>query len=115
MEIFEDFCLKSSFHGLHNVGQRNAPAIKKGVWFLIFLGCLGVFSYLACKTMEDFLSRNTKIQMDESHADLGEVTFPGVVICNNNQFRRSFVYWIINYRKGVNQNQMKLSYSHSCS
>jgi hypothetical protein len=27
------------------------------------------------------------------------VIFPGVIVCNNNQFRRSFVYWIINNLK----------------
>ena len=37
--------------------------------------------------------------MDETHGNLSEVIFPGVVVCNDNQFRRSFVYWIINMLK----------------
>ena len=35
-------------------------------------------------------------QIAETNANLSEVIFPGVVVCNNNQFRRTVVYWIIN-------------------
>ena len=38
-------------------------------------------------------------QIAETNANLSEVIFPGVVVCNNNQFRRNFVYWIINELK----------------
>ena len=101
MELLEDFCSKASFHGLHFVGERNAPTLKRSFWLLTFVAGVAVFAYFAHGTVQDFLSRNTKIQIDESHAKLSEVTFPGVVVCNNNPFRRSFVYWIIKNLKGI--------------
>ena len=99
MDQFESFFAKTSFHGLNYVGDRNTSILKKTFWLSIFLAGVISFSCLAHSTVNDFLSRNTKIQIDETHANLSEVIFPAVVVCNNNQFRRSFAYWIINMLK----------------
>ena len=90
MDHFQSFFEKTSFHGLNYVGDGNTSMLKKVCWLSIFLAGVISFGYLAHSTVNDFLSRNTKIQIDETHANLSEVIFPAVVVCNNNQFRRSF-------------------------
>ena len=99
MNYLEDFLLKSSFHGLNYIAEKNGSVSKKIFWLLTFLACLTVFSFLAGSTISEFLSTKTKIQIAETNADLGEVVFPSAFVCNNNQFRRSFAYWIIDKLK----------------
>ena len=95
MEYFEESFWKISFHGLSYLGDKNAPGFKKIFWFVIFLAGLFLFIFFAKHTISEFLSAKTKIQIEETHADLSEVVFPSVIVCNNNPFRKSFVYWII--------------------
>ena len=96
---FDDFLQKSTFHGLNFIGEKNDLVFKKIFWLFIFLVCVTVFSFLANSTISDFLSTKTKIQIAETNANLSEVVFPAVFVCNNNQFRRSFVYRIIDMLK----------------
>ena len=96
---FDDFLQKSTFHGLNFIGEKNDSVFKKIFWLFIFLACVTVFSFLANSTISDFLSTKTKIQIAETNANLSEVVFPAVFVCNNNQFRRSFVYRIIDMLK----------------
>ena len=99
MEYFEDFLLKSSLHGLNYIADKNTSGFRKIFWFLIFLAGVTAFTVLARDSLSEFLSSKTKIDIEETHADLSEVVFPAVVVCNNNQFRRSFAYWIIDMMK----------------
>ena len=96
---FDDFLQKSTFHGLNFIGEKNDSVFKKIFWVFIFIVCVTVFSFLANSTISDFLSTKTKIQIAETNANLSEVVFPAVFVCNNNQFRRSFVYRIIDMLK----------------
>ena len=99
MEYFEETFGRISFHGLSYVGDKNSSLLKKIFWFIIFLAGVLTFTFLAKDTMSEFLSTKTKIQIEETNANLGEVVFPSVVVCNNNQIRRSFAYWIIDMLK----------------
>ena len=61
MNTLEYRCEKTSFHGLHFVREMNATSIQKWFWIFIFLAGVGGFAFLSYNTIEDFLSKNTKI------------------------------------------------------
>ena len=108
MEYFEETFGKLSFHGLSYIGDKNASVLKKIFWLIIFLAGVLTFTFLARDTISEFLSTKTKIQIEETNANLREVVFPSVFVCNNNQFRRSFAYWIINMLKEMESLMMIL-------
>ena len=91
----QEFASSASIPGLHNVGGHHKHWAQRLFWSVAFAGALSFF-LIGCYTLiMDFSTKTTQIISEDRHASLDEVFPPSLVVCNNNEFSKSFVYWII--------------------
>ena len=103
MEVLS-YCSKISLHGFQYITDRNVGKCQKVFWILVIINFICMLVFLSNNLGKEFLERNTKVVLDDTHAPLADVKFPGVVICSGNQLRRSFIEWIL-------ENMKKLGHS----
>ena len=94
MEVISYFS-KISLHGFQYLTDREVGNCQKLFWVIVIACCVSLLIMLSVNLEKEFLARNTKVVLDDTHASLSEVKFPGVVICSGNQVRRSFIEWIV--------------------
>ena len=93
MEVHKN-CSKISVHGFQYITDPDAGKCQKIFWIFVVVSFVSLLVVLTINLEKDFLERNTKVELDNTNAPLDEVIFPGVVICSENQTRRSFIGWI---------------------
>ena len=98
------YCAKISLHGFQYITDQDVGVCQKIFWSTVVVSFLSLLVMLTINLQNEFLKRNTKVELEDSNAPLDEVKFPGVVICSGNQLRRSFIVWIV-------ENLKKIGYS----
>ena len=93
MEVHKN-CSKISVHGFQYITDPDTGKCQKIFWILVVVSFVSLLVVLSMNLEKDFRERNTKVELDDTNAPLDEVIFPGVVICSENQMRRSFIGWI---------------------
>ena len=91
----QEFASLASIPWLHHIGGPHKHWAKRFFWSVAFFGALSFFLIACYTTIMDFSTKTTHIISEDRHASLDEVFSPSLVVCNNNEFSRSFVYWII--------------------
>jgi hypothetical protein len=91
----QEFCSYASIPGLHYIGEKNAHIIQRLFWIVAFISAVALFVAGCYYAISDFKTKTTQIVSEDRHASLEQIFFPSLVICNDNKFRRSFVYFII--------------------
>ena len=94
LNVFQEFCSKTSMHGWGFIGAPNTSHMQRLFWLLVIFGSAGGAVYLLQDTVDNFTSYTTKINIEDRSANLKETYFPSVVVCNINPLRKSFIYWI---------------------
>ena len=65
---------------------------------LAFIFALASFIFASYMLIADFEAKTTRIVSEDRHASLDDVYFPSLVVCNINDFRYSFVNFLIQQR-----------------
>ena len=81
-------------HGWALFGSQQTPRGQKIFWFSILSTFLALAGFLIKENITAYEASLTTIKTVERTADLNDAFFPSVVICNINQLRKSFIYWL---------------------
>ena len=81
-------------HGWVFIGSHNAPKIQRIFWFSIIFTFLFLAGHLMKENITAYTNSVTTIKTVDRTANLSDAFFPSVVICNINQLRKSFIYWL---------------------
>ncbi|CAH1780888.1 unnamed protein product [Owenia fusiformis] len=84
--LLTDFANNTTLHGLPRV-ITSAQLIRKFVWFCIFFGSFGYFSFQVAELINDYYKWPVLIRSEMKLRTFMEV--PAVTICNMNMLRRS--------------------------
>ena len=93
-KIFTSFCEQTSMHGWVFIGSRHAPRGQRIFWFSILSTFLVLAGYLMKQNISAYTNSVTTIKTVDRTANLSDAFFPSIVICNINQLRKSFIYWL---------------------
>ena len=94
MKMFVNFCESTSMHGWIFFGSANAPLKQRLFWLVVLSASLVTAALLIFLNTAAFMSSFTQIRTQDRTADLGHAYFPSVLVCNINQLRKSFIYWL---------------------
>ena len=92
--MFTFFCEQTSMHGWAFLGSRHTSIGQKIFWFSILSLFLALAGYLMKGNISAYTESVTTIKTVDRTANLSDAYFPSVVICNINQLRKSFIYWL---------------------
>ena len=81
-------------HGWALFGSHHTPRGQRIFWFSILSIFLALAGFLIKENISAYDASVTTIKTVDRTADLNDVFFPSVVICNINQLRKSFIYWL---------------------
>ena len=81
-------------HGWVFIGSRHAPRGQRIFWFSILSTFLVLAGYLMKQNISAYTNSVTTIKTVDRTANLSDAFFPSIVICNINQLRKSFIYWL---------------------
>ena len=81
-------------HGWAFFGSHHAPIGQRIFWFSVLCTFLSLSGYLMKESISAYANSVTTIKTVDRTANLSDVFFPSVVICNINQLRKSFIYWL---------------------
>ena len=93
-KIFTLFCEQTSMHGWVFIGSHHASRGQRIIWFSILSTFLALAGYLMKENISAYTNSVTTIKTVDRTANLSDAFFPSVVICNINQLRKSFIYWL---------------------
>ena len=94
MKVFNDFVTNTSLHGWSFFGSPNGSTAQKLFWFVVLTGSFFAAGYFIRLNVLIFANTYTIINIEDRTADLDNIHFPSVAICNINPLRKSFIYWI---------------------
>ena len=77
------------------IGEKSGNSTQKCFWSTSFILALASFIFASYMLVADFEAKTTRIVSEDRHASLDDVYFPSLVVCNINDFRYSFVNFII--------------------
>ena len=81
-------------HGWAFLGSQHTSLGQKIFWFSILSSLLAFAGYLMKGNISAYSESVTTIKIVDRTANLSDAYFPSVVICNINQLRKSFIYWL---------------------
>ena len=81
-------------HGWTFIGSRSASFGQRIFWLFTLSTFMVLAGYLVKMNISAYDNSVTTIKIDDRTADLSDAYFPSVVICNINQLRKSFIYWL---------------------
>ena len=93
-KMFTFFCEQTSMHGWAFLGSQHTSIGQKIFWFSILSLLLALAGYLMKGNISAYTESVTTIKTVDRTANLSDAYFPSVVICNINQLRKSFIYWL---------------------
>ena len=82
---FHEFCEETTLNGWYYMAKKNITRYSRFYWMgVIMSSLLGAFA-LCYGIVVEFLDSNVIITVQSVSASLDEVTFPSLVICNQDQ------------------------------
>ena len=87
MDVEQQFVESSTCHGLFRITNKQYHIVRRGLWFLVVVGCLGFMAYQLFESFSAFLKFQLKTSINvEIHQQL---ELPAITICNTNLFMKS--------------------------
>ncbi|XP_060517750.1 pickpocket protein 28-like [Cylas formicarius] len=100
MKELEQYCEKTTLHGLRYVGDSTLSIGERIFWFISFSLAIGFAAYYITNIYEKWRSSPVIISFSPFDADLTSIPFPAITICNMNQAKNSEAERIL--REGSN-------------
>ena len=87
MDVEQQFVESSTCHGLFRITNKKYHIVRRGLWFLVVVGCLGFLAYQLFESVSTFLKFQMKTSITiETH---NQLELPAITICNTNLFMKS--------------------------
>ena len=102
-KMFTLFCEQTSMHGWTFFGSHHASMGQRIFWFSILSTFFVLAGYLMKENISAYTNSVTTIKTVDRTANLSDAFFPSVVVCNINQLRKSFIYWL---HDDIRQNEL---------
>lgn len=89
-DTWRDFCDTTSIHGLRYIGGNNPPPLGYRIiwgviWVIMFVLCI----WLCTNSIQTYLAYD--VNTATTFQVVEKIDFPGITICNENQYRRTVV------------------------
>ncbi|CAH1368714.1 unnamed protein product [Tenebrio molitor] len=108
---FENYCDKSTLHGLRYVGDTNLSIGERIFWFVAFASALAFASYYITNIFEKWNENPVLVAFNPTDATFNEIPFPAITICNMNQVKREEAERILKQHNAVEKQLL----SDSCN
>ncbi len=95
-ERFNRYCQWTSLHGFNFFGYPERSSTRTIFWLVVILVSTTLGLVVVGTNIKDFSSSTVSYDLDTPTLPLDGVLFPGMVLCNMNQMRSSFIWALIN-------------------
>ncbi|CAH1108555.1 unnamed protein product [Psylliodes chrysocephalus] len=91
LEELEHYCDKTTLHGLRYVGDTSLTLCERVFWLIAFSVAIGFAAYYITNIYDKWNSSPVIISFSPFDAQLQDIPFPAVTICNMNQAKKTEV------------------------
>lgn len=85
---FENYCDKSTLHGLRYVGDTSLSIVERFFWCIAFCSAFGFACYYITNIFEKWNTNPVLVAFNPTDATFNDIPFPAITICNMNQAKR---------------------------
>ncbi|XP_067004779.2 pickpocket protein 28 [Anabrus simplex] len=100
----QEFCQKTSLHGLQYLGEQERPLPERACWILVILISIACCFVVIMKQWDKWQTSPVIVTFSETSTPAWNIPFPAVTFCSEMQFKQSTINFTELYMRHVENN-----------